>query len=98
MPSPQPAAQKSAKQQFRSRVDYLALLLSAVALIYAFLTGFHTLQDFDLGWQLASGRWVVQHHQIFSTNVFSYTAHGVPWIYPVLSGVLFYLIYLAGGY
>jgi tetratricopeptide (TPR) repeat protein len=56
------------------------------------------LQDFDLGWQLATGRWIVQHHQIFSTDVFSYTAHGAPWVYPVLSGIIFYLIYLAGGY
>jgi Tfp pilus assembly protein PilF len=69
-----------------------------VALIHALLAGLHTLQDFDLGWQLASGRWVLQHRQIFSADVFSYTAHGAPWIYPVLSGIIFYLTYLAGGY
>jgi tetratricopeptide (TPR) repeat protein len=78
--------------------DYAAWLLAAVALIYALLAGLRTLQDFDLGWQLASGRWVLQHGQLFSTDVFSYTAHGAPWIYPVLSGIIFYLIYLAGGY
>jgi tetratricopeptide (TPR) repeat protein len=77
---------------------YAAWLLAAVALIYALLAGLHTLQDSDLGWQLASGRWVLQNRQIFSTDVFSYTAHGAPWIYPVLSGITFYLIYLAGGY
>ncbi len=73
-------------------------LLAAVALAYALLAGLHTLQDFDLGWQLATGRWVLQHRHILSTDVFSYTASGQPWIYPVLSGIAFYLAYLAGGY
>lgn len=77
---------------------YLFLGIAALALIYAFLAGFHTLQDFDLGWQLASGRWIVQHHRIFSNDVFSYTAAGQPWIYPALSGVFFYLCFLVGGY
>jgi len=73
-------------------------LLAVVAVAYALLAGLHTLQDFDLGWQLATGRWVVQHRHVFSTDVFSYTAAGQPWIYPVLSGTAFYLAYLAGGY
>jgi tetratricopeptide (TPR) repeat protein len=72
------------------------VLVAVIA--YAFLAGLHTLQDFDLGWQLATGRWVLQHHQVFSTDVFSYTAAGQPWIYPALSGVIFYLAFLAGGY
>lgn len=73
-------------------------LLAAIAVFYALLAGLHTLQDFDLGWQLATGRWVVQHRHVFSTDVFSYTAARQPWIYPVLSGIAFYLTYLAGGY
>ncbi len=77
---------------------YAAPFLAAIAVIYALLAGLHTLQDFDLGWQLATGRWILQHHKIFSTDVFSYTAQGAPWIYPALSGVIFYLAYLAGGY
>jgi tetratricopeptide (TPR) repeat protein len=73
-------------------------LILAAALVYAFLAGLHTMQDFDLGWQLATGRWVVLHHRVFSTDVFSYTALGQPWIYPALSGVIFYLTFLVGGY
>jgi tetratricopeptide (TPR) repeat protein len=73
-------------------------VVGAIAVVYAFLAGFHTLQDVDLGWQLATGRWVMAHHHIFSTDVFSYTAAGQPWVYPVFSGVLFYLIFLLGGY
>ncbi|HVP00065.1 MAG TPA: tetratricopeptide repeat protein [Bryobacteraceae bacterium] len=76
----------------------LYYLLAGVALVYAFAAGLKTLSEFDLGWQLASGRWIVGHHQIPSTEVFSYTAAGKPWIYPVGSGVLFYGVYLLGGY
>lgn len=73
-------------------------IVLGIVLVYALLAGLHTVQDFDLGWQLATGRWIVQHHTFFSTDVFSYTAAGQPWIYPPFSGVLFYLAYLAGGY
>ena len=40
--------------------------------------------------------WV--HHAIPSTDVLSFTASGQPWIYPIVSGLLFYIIFLAGGY
>src|SRR5664279_4477662 len=72
------------------------LVLAAVALVYAFLAGLRTVSDFDLGWQLATGRWVAQHHHISSTDVFSYTAQGEPWIYPVGSGLVLYAAYLLG--
>ena len=76
----------------------LFLILAAIALIYAFLAGLRTVSEFDLGWQLATGRWVVQHHHAPSTDVFSYTAQGEPWIYPVGAGLVFYGAYLLGGY
>lgn len=80
------------------RTGRFFLALAVLALIYAFLAGVRTVTDFDLGWQLATGRWVVQHHQIPSTDVFSYTAQGQPWIYPIGSGLLFYATYLLGNY
>src|ERR1039458_486188 len=86
------------KESRHTAVQLSGWLLAVVAIAYALLAGLHTLQDFDLGWQLATGRWVVQHRHVFSTDVFSYTAAGQPWIYPVLSGVAFYLLYLTGGY
>ncbi|HVO82434.1 MAG TPA: hypothetical protein VMT28_17020 [Terriglobales bacterium] len=76
----------------------LFFVLAAVALVYASLAGLRTVTDFDVGWQLATGRWVAQHHQIPSADVFSYTAQGQPWIYPVGSGLLFYALYLLGGW
>jgi tetratricopeptide (TPR) repeat protein len=74
------------------------LALFALALLYAFVAGLRTLGDFDLGWQLATGRWIVQHGHIPFTDVFSYTASGTEWIYPVLSQILLYLSYVIGGY
>lgn len=76
----------------------LFVILGLAALVYAFLAGLRTVSDADLGWQLATGRWVVQHHQVPSTDVLSYTAQGQPWIYPVGSGLLLYAAYLLGGY
>jgi len=78
--------------------QWLTVVLIALALSYAFLAGLHTVQEFDLGWQLASGRWAVQHLQIPSKEVFSYTAPGQEWIYPAFSGIVFYGLYQLGGY
>ena len=83
---------------YSSLGDVLFLALAAIAVLYAFMSGLRTVSDFDIGWQLASGRWVAQHHQVFSTEIFSFTAFGQPWIYPVLSCLLFYAAYLLGGY
>jgi tetratricopeptide (TPR) repeat protein len=72
--------------------------LALLTLTYAFLAGLKTVVDFDLGWQMAAGRYLVAHHAIPRTEVFSYTAHGSEWIYPVLSGLVFYLLHQMGGY
>src|SRR5580692_135754 len=84
--------------QSQGRPDWLRICLIALALSYAFLAGLHTVSDLDLGWQLATGRYLVQHHQVPRVELFSYTAHGNEWIYPPFSGALFYLLYLLGGY
>jgi Tfp pilus assembly protein PilF len=81
-----------------SFTDKLHVILCAVVLTYAVFAGLRTVTDWDLGWQLAMGRWILQHHRIPSTDVFSYTANGRPWIYPVGSGIIFYLVYRIGHY
>jgi hypothetical protein len=77
---------------------HLFLVLACIALVYAFLAGLRTVADPDTGWQVATGRWVTQHHQVPSVDVLSYTVQGQPWIYPVGAGVIFYLAFLTGGY
>src|SRR5579863_133522 len=98
--SPMPVRTKSKIMHTSSerRPDWLHICLIVLALGYAFLAGLHTVSDLDLGWQLASGRYLVEHHQIPRVDLFSYTAQGKEWIYPPFSGAIFYLLYLAGGY
>lgn len=69
-----------------------------VALVYAFLAGLHTVFDFDMGWHLATGRYVVQHHAIPSTDILSYTSPGALWLYPPFAGVLLYGVSSVWGY
>jgi tetratricopeptide (TPR) repeat protein len=69
-----------------------------LVLISALCAGLHTVADEDMGWQLATGRYVVQHHQIPRTDVLSFTSAGKPWAYPPFAGLLFYLTYCAFGY
>jgi tetratricopeptide (TPR) repeat protein len=81
-----------------SRRDWVHISLVVLALCYALLAGLRTVSDFDLGWQLATGRYLVEHHQIPRVELFSYTAQGKEWIYPPFSGAIFYLLYYLGGY
>jgi len=93
--------QKSPQLESRSSrqgASHIAIILGLLALTYALIAGLRTVADMDLGWQLATGRWIVQHHSIPSTDVLSYTARGQEWIYPVLSQVLSYCAYAVGGY
>jgi len=76
----------------------LFYLLGFLALTYAFFAGLRTVSDFDLGWQMATGRWIVQHHSVPSVDVLSYAAAGQPWIYPTGAGLIFYCAYLVGGF
>jgi tetratricopeptide (TPR) repeat protein len=80
----------------RERIVRVALVTTLIA--YAFLAGLHTVGDFDAGWQMATGRYVVEHHSIPSTDVLSYTARGAAWIYPIFSGVALYLVFAKLGW
>src|SRR6266480_275197 len=73
---------------------FFILLVMAGALC----AGLHTVSDSDMGWHLATGRYVVQHHQIPRSDVLSFTSAGKPWAYPPFAGVLFYLVFKLFGY
>jgi len=84
---------------FSERTRRLAAwTLFGLALAYAFVAGLRTVADFDVGWLLALGRYLVTHHAVPRTDVLSYTAAGVPWIYPPFGGALLYLVYTVGGF
>jgi tetratricopeptide (TPR) repeat protein len=67
-------------------------------MIYAFCAGLRTIGDFDFGWQIATGRYLAQHHQIPRFDVLSFTVPGAEWLYPPFAGLIFYWLYLLGGY
>src|ERR1700679_461281 len=90
---------QAVREQPHSRLmQGLRIGLGGIALLYALLAGLKTVVDFDLGWQMATGRYLLSHHAIPRTEIFSYTARGVEWIYPVLSCIAFYLLHRMGGY
>jgi len=53
------------------RRDWLCVGIIVLALGYALFAGLRTVSDFDLGWQLATGRYLVEHHQVPRTELFS---------------------------
>ncbi|MFY9675957.1 MAG: hypothetical protein WAK13_15965 [Terriglobales bacterium] len=84
---------------FTTRTRPLATwALFGLALAFAFVAGLRTVSDFDVGWLLATGRYLVTHHVVPKTEILSYTAYGTPWIYPPFGGALLYLLYSAGGF
>jgi hypothetical protein len=91
------ASQASGEMNLQLRPCAVAALFSLV-IVYALLAGFRTVTDADTGWQLATGRYIVQHREIPAKDVFSYTARGQEWIYPAGAEILLYLAYLAGGF
>ncbi len=77
---------------------YGVYALFVLCITYAFLAGLRTITDSDAGWQLAAGRYIVQQHRIPSCDMFSYTARGKEWIYPVGAEILLYVSYAAAGF
>jgi hypothetical protein len=61
-------------------------------LLFPAVTGLRgKIQDYDLWWHLAEGRWIVENRAVPTTDVFSYTAAGHPWLaYSWLAEVLFH--------
>jgi len=57
-----------------------------------------TVQSPDLWWNLASGRWMLEHKAFLDHDVFTFTSPNIPWINRTwLWAVLFQLVYAAGG-
>jgi len=84
-------------QQPKQR-DWARACLITIAILYALVAGLRTVSEMDLGWQMATGRYIVQHHEIPSKALFTYTAPDAKWIYPVLSEIVFYLLFKLGGF
>jgi hypothetical protein len=72
----------------------LPLLVVAVACVFAL----RRLDDFDVWWHLAAGRWIVGHRAVPHADTLSYMSAGRPWInLQWLYEVLLYALYQVGG-
>lgn len=69
----------------------LALALTTILCLFPEL-------DFDIWWHLRTGRWILEEGRVPTTDIFSYTAYGRPWVtHEWGAEVLFAAIYRAGG-
>ena len=89
------------KPQFISHSDFKTeiTVLLFFAIFIAFFTTFKITGDDDVFWHLATGRYILEHHYVPSTDVFGYMTEGQPWM-PFEWGwdVISYLIYQLGGF
>jgi len=54
--------------------------------------------DPDIFWHLATGRWMVEHHQLVTHDLFTYTVAGKPWIdAEYATEVVAYALFKVGG-
>ena len=73
------------------------LLLLACPPTLAFLLSVHPIDNFDLGFHLRTGEWILQHG-IPATDPFSFTVAGEPWFLEQwLGATVFWLTYLGAG-
>lgn len=74
-------------------------VLQVVLFAGIFVLNFFMVTDPDLWWHLAAGRHMVATGAIPTSDPFSYTAAGQPWIaHEWLAEIVMYLLYRSGGY
>ena len=84
--------------QYAGRVDLWFAILATVAIGYAFAARWYPIRGDDLFFMLSTARWIVEHGAVPWVDVFSYTAQGQPWIYPVGGEPIVLCVWLIGGY
>jgi hypothetical protein len=93
------ASLSEAEAAGRARPSILAPLV-AVLLIPAVLGSSQTIfNDGDVSWHIATGRWILEHGRIPTTDPFSFTWAGKPWV-PIewLAEVIYASAYGLAGY
>jgi hypothetical protein len=61
----------------------LAILLAVATLVYTLFVfggGEQYFRDSDTGWHIRTGEWILNHHALPSTDPFSFSKAGQPWI------------------
>ncbi|HZI48042.1 MAG TPA: hypothetical protein VFD75_09635, partial [Pyrinomonadaceae bacterium] len=77
----------------------LRVVFSVYVFAYAFFFAARPLSDADFWWHLKTGEYIVNTRAIPTTDFFSFTNYGKPWVaHEWLSEVIFYLIYSHFGF
>jgi hypothetical protein len=58
----------------------LPLWIGVVTYALLFVSGNHLLLDPDTQWQITVGQWILDHHTVPHTDIYSFTMRGEPWI------------------
>jgi hypothetical protein len=58
----------------------LPLWVGAVTYALLIISGDRLLLDPDTQWQITVGQWILDHHAVPHTDVYSFTMRGQPWI------------------
>lgn len=74
------AAKKSEAISLRRLLPDLHLIGFGLGLPFGLGTAALIFRDGDVGWQVAAGQWILKHWRIPTTDPFSFTAYGHPWV------------------
>ena len=79
--------------------DLLPLCAGAAAYLLLLFTGDALLHDSDTFWQIKVGQWIIDHHAVPTTDLYSLTKFGAAWISNAwLSQVLYATAYAHWGW
>jgi hypothetical protein len=83
----------------RPAQNLLPLWVGAGVYALLLITGNRLLADTDTLWQITVGQWILDHHAVPTTDVYSFTMRGQPWISTQwLAQVLFAKAYAIAGW
>ena len=97
MRAPGQSAQLASKREQAANV--LLAMIFVLALPLALASSPRIFNDGDVSWHIAVGEWILRHGEIPTTDPFSYTALGQPWVVTEwLADAIFGLAYRVASY
>ncbi len=84
--------------RFLPSLTDIAFLMPIIFLFVKFTGARGLLGDGDTGWHIRTGEWILNHHQVPLTDLFSFSRPGAPWFaWEWLWDVMFALLFRSGG-